>query len=76
VTLGRVLLGKGSTKEAIAELQEGERVAPNAARTHYYLQQAYQRAGRVADAQREKLTFNKLRAEQEPVTVTNQENTK
>ena len=71
VTLGRSLLAKGSTPDAIVALQEAERLAPNAARTHFYLQLAYQRAGRAADAHREKLTFNKLRAEQEPVTIPN-----
>jgi hypothetical protein len=54
---------------AITALEKGEQLAPNASRTHFYLQQAYQRVGRTADAQREKHVFNNLRAEQEPETV-------
>ncbi len=70
VTLGRAQLGAGHTAEAIAALERGERMAPQVARTHFYLEQAYRRAGRDADARREKAEWDRLRAQQEPVEVT------
>jgi len=72
VTLGRVLLDAGQATEAIAALEKGEKLAPQAARTHFYLEQAYRRAGRDADARKEKAEWNRLHAQQEPVEVTAQ----
>ena len=66
----RAQLSAGRTAEAIAALERGEKMAPQAARTHFYLEQAYRRAGRDADARREKAEWDRLRAAQEPVEVT------
>ena len=71
LTLGRALLSEDRTAEAIAALEKAAKLAPDNARTHFHLEQAYKRAGRDADARKEKAEFNRLRAEQEPVTVPN-----
>ncbi len=69
VTWGRALLGAGRTDEAIGALEKGRKLAPEAARTYFYLQQAYRRAGRPRDAEKAKTEFDRLRKGQEPVTV-------
>ncbi len=45
------------------------RLAPEAARTHFYLMRAYGRAGRNADAAREKTEWERLHAAQKPSDV-------
>ncbi len=68
-TLGQALLNADRTGEAITTLEKAVKLAPNVAKAHFYLAQAYSQAGRVADARRETAEFNRLRAQQEPVTV-------
>jgi Flp pilus assembly protein TadD len=63
------LLDAGRTAEAIAALEKGLKLAPQAARTHFYLAQAYRRAGRDADARKESAEWERLHAEQEPVEL-------
>jgi predicted Zn-dependent protease len=70
-TLGRALLSADRTSEAITALEAAAKLAPAVARTHFYLEQAYRRAGRMADARKEKAEWDRLRAKQEPVTVRN-----
>ncbi len=70
-TAGRALLSAGHVKDAIAALQKAEKLAPDAALTHFYLAQAYRRAGRAAEAQKEKAEWERTRAKQEPEVVQN-----
>ena len=70
-TLGRALLSADRTGEAITALEAAAKLAPAVARTHFYLEQAYRRAGRMADARKEKAEWDRLHAKQEPVTVQN-----
>lgn len=68
-TLGRALLEADQTSQAIAALEHAVKLAPGAAKAHFYLAQAYSRAGRDADARKERAEFSRLRAEQEPVLI-------
>jgi tetratricopeptide (TPR) repeat protein len=70
-TLGRALLNADQTGAAIAALEQAVKLAPDAAKAHFYLAQAYSQAGRAADARKERAEFDRLRAQQEPVTVPN-----
>jgi hypothetical protein len=56
--------------EAIAALEKAEKLAPQAPRTHFYLEQAYRRAGKAAEARREKAEWDRLHALQEPAETT------
>lgn len=61
--LGRVLLELGQINRAVTELEEGVRLAPNIPEMHFALARAYTRAGRKADADREREIFKKLQQE-------------
>ena len=58
--LGRVLLELGQTERAVKELEEGVRLAPSSPEMHFALARAYTRAGRQADAARERELFKQL----------------
>jgi tetratricopeptide (TPR) repeat protein len=61
--LGRVLVETGHLERAITELELGARQAPDSPAMHFALAHAYSKAGRKADAARERATFLKLDAE-------------
>ena len=61
--LGRVLLELGQVERSIKELEEGVKLAPSSPEMHFALARAYTRAGRKADAARERETFKKLQDE-------------
>jgi tetratricopeptide (TPR) repeat protein len=67
--LGRAQLTAGNVDQAIAELESAMRQAGGNAQVHFFLAQAYRRAGRKADAQRETGEFEKLKALQDPLGV-------
>jgi tetratricopeptide (TPR) repeat protein len=58
--LGQVLLETGSTAESIGQLETGVRLAPDSPSMRFMLARAYQRAGRQADADRERAEFLRL----------------
>jgi tetratricopeptide (TPR) repeat protein len=58
--LGRVLLELAQVERAVKELEEGVRLAPESPEMHFALARAYTRAGRKADAARERETFKRL----------------
>ncbi len=63
---GRALLDGGDVTGAIAQLEEGTKLAPDSPEMHFALARAYTRAGRRADAARERTEFLRLeRLEQE-----------
>jgi tetratricopeptide (TPR) repeat protein len=58
--LGRLLLETGQIERAVKELEEGVRLAPTSPEMHFALARAYTRAGRQADAARERELFKQL----------------
>ena len=58
--LGRVLLQTGHPEQGIHELETAVRLAPSIASSHFNLAQAYQKAGKSADAAREFAAFREL----------------
>jgi tetratricopeptide (TPR) repeat protein len=58
--LGRIYLEKGEYQRAIQELEIAGKLAPLHPGNHFNLAQAYQHAGRKADAAREFAAFAKL----------------
>jgi tetratricopeptide (TPR) repeat protein len=58
--LGRIFVEKGEVVRGIPELEAAGKLAPGHAGNHFNLAQAYQRAGRKADAKREFAAFDAL----------------
>jgi len=58
--LGQALLDTGDIAGAVEQLEAGVKLAPDSPGLRFVLARAYQRAGRPADAERERETFNKL----------------
>ena len=57
---GRVLVELGELEPGILELEEAVRLAPESAEVHFALARAYAKAGRDADAARERASFAAL----------------
>jgi len=60
--LGKLLLDRGDTKEAIEHLEAAARISPQADYVHYQLQAAYRKESRIADADRELELYKELKA--------------
>jgi tetratricopeptide (TPR) repeat protein len=58
--LGQALLEVGDTEGAIKHLERGVELAPDSPALRFQLAKAYQKAGRAADAQRERQEFVRL----------------
>jgi len=58
--LGQALLDSGDIEGAIRELQAGLKLAPDSPGLHFSIARAYQRAGRLDDAAREREEFTRL----------------
>jgi tetratricopeptide (TPR) repeat protein len=58
--LGRALVERGELQRGIAELEHAVLLAPESAEVHFALARAYARAGRDADAARERAEFARL----------------
>jgi tetratricopeptide (TPR) repeat protein len=58
--LGQALLENGDIEGAIGELLTGIKIAPQSPGLHFQLARAYQRAGRLEDATRERNEFTRL----------------
>jgi tetratricopeptide (TPR) repeat protein len=58
--LGQALLESGDVDGAIRELVTGIKLAPESPGLHFQLARAYQRAGRLEDATRERNEFTRL----------------
>jgi tetratricopeptide (TPR) repeat protein len=63
--LGRALLLAGDVAQAIPELEESQKLAPDEVRTHIDLAQAYRRAGRTSDAAKQEGYLARLKERQE-----------
>jgi tetratricopeptide (TPR) repeat protein len=57
---GQALTELGELDEAIRQLEAGIKLAADSPNLHYTLARAYQKAGRTADAERERLEFARL----------------
>ena len=66
--LGRTLLKLGQFPSAVHELERAVALAPGDPQMHFYLEQAYYRAGRTGDAQKEKAEFARLKRQQTNAT--------
>jgi len=58
--LGQVKLDKGDVVGAIVELEAAVKLEPQSPSCHFTLAKAYQRAGRQADADRERAEFSRI----------------
>ena len=58
--IGQVLLETGDVSGAIEHLETGVRLAPDSPSMHFMLARAYQKAGRAAEAERERAEFLRL----------------
>jgi predicted Zn-dependent protease len=58
---GKILLARGLAADAVDELEIAARLAPDDANVHYQLGQAYQKLGRVEQAQQQFDVFQKLK---------------
>lgn len=58
--LGQALLDTGDVDGAIAELQAGIKLAPESPGLHFTLARAYQKAGRLEEANKEREEFTRL----------------
>ncbi len=67
--MGRAYLTSGNAAAAVTELETALRLEPGNAQVHYLMAQAYRRAGRNQDAQKQTLEFEKLKAQQDPAAV-------
>lgn len=62
---GRILVENGDMDHGIQELEIAAKLAPGIPQPHFNLAQAYQRAGKKADAAREFATFERLNKQNE-----------
>ena len=60
LALGQTLLESDAIAAAITELETAVQLAPGSAQAHFVLARAYTRAGRTADAERERKEFARL----------------
>jgi tetratricopeptide (TPR) repeat protein len=67
--LGRANLSANNLEAAIAELENAAGQMPSSANVHFFLAEAYRRAGRKADAERERTEFEKIKVQQDPLAV-------
>jgi tetratricopeptide (TPR) repeat protein len=67
--MGRAYLTSNNATAAVSELETAVRLEPGNAQIHYLMAQAYRRAGRREDAQKQTLVFEKLKAQQDPAAV-------
>ena len=58
--LGQSLLELGEVTEAIEQLRAGIALSPDSSILHFTLARAYRKAGRTAEAERERLEFQRL----------------
>jgi len=67
--LGRANLDANNLDAAVGELESAVRQMPSNANVHFFLAEAYRRAGRNADAERERTEFEKMKVRQDPLGV-------
>jgi tetratricopeptide (TPR) repeat protein len=60
LAMGQVWFETGDLPKAIAAFEHGAKLAPGSPQAHFLLARAYGRAGRAADAERERAAFRRL----------------
>jgi tetratricopeptide (TPR) repeat protein len=60
LAMGQVWFESGDVTKAIASFERGGKLAPGSPQAHFLLARAYARAGRTADAERERAEFRRL----------------
>jgi Tfp pilus assembly protein PilF len=65
LNLGRANLDANNATAAISELEAAVRAMPSSSRAHFLLAEAYREVGRKADAEREKMEFEKTKVQQD-----------
>ncbi|GIU73515.1 MAG: hypothetical protein KatS3mg004_0602 [Bryobacteraceae bacterium] len=68
-SIGQAHLTAGRLDQAIAKLEKATRLVSGNAQIHYYLSQAYRRAGRKEDAARELAEFQRLKEIEDPLAL-------
>ncbi|MGC8759311.1 MAG: tetratricopeptide repeat protein [Bryobacteraceae bacterium] len=68
-SIGQAHLTAGRVDQAIAKLEKATRLVSGNAQIHYYLSQAYRRAGRKEDAARELAEFQRLKEIEDPLAL-------
>lgn len=68
-SIGQAHLTAGQLEEAIPRLEKAARLVQGNAQIHYYLSQAYRRAGRKEDAARELAEFQRLKGIEDPLAL-------
>ncbi|MCS7042607.1 MAG: tetratricopeptide repeat protein [Bryobacteraceae bacterium] len=68
-SIGQAHLTAGRVEQAIAKLEKATRLVSGNAQIHYYLSQAYRRAGRKEDAARELAEFQRLKEIEDPLAL-------
>ena len=63
VGAGKALLQLKRYDEAVAQMEQAIRIAPDQAQPHFHLSQAYRGVGRNEDAARESQVFSRLNRE-------------
>ena len=61
--LGELALRQGRTAAAVTHLENAAKLSPDSARAHFALARGYRRAGRLDEAAREMLLYEKLKQE-------------
>jgi tetratricopeptide (TPR) repeat protein len=69
IDLGRAQLEANNIAAAVTELENAVRQMPSNPNAHFLLADAYRRAGRPADAARERAEFEKAKVQQDPLGV-------
>lgn len=68
-SIGQAHLTAGRLDQAIPRLEKAARLVRGNAQIHYYLSQAYRRAGRKEDAAREMAEFQRLKEMEDPLAL-------
>lgn len=67
--IGRAHMTADRTDAAIRELQTAVKLMPSIAQLHFFLSQAYRSAGRMEEAMKATVEFQKLKVQQDPLGV-------
>jgi len=67
--MGRAYMAVDNAAGAVTELETAVRLEPGNAQLRYLMAQAYRRAGRREDAEKQTVEFEKLKAQQDPAAV-------
>lgn len=67
--VGRALLAQDQPEKAVPLFEHAVKLQPENAQAHFFLEQAYRRVGRTADARKQREEFVRLKALQDPQSL-------